>query len=155
MGFTDLSLTWLCHASAIDATLDPGLMRQLMRSMSSWLRAARWDSSSDVLWWWVCGFAVMVDLWVFLWWFAVDCIGGFALCSGFLIIFFIFYFFILCCFKHCKIFFRLFSGMQQNTGKKLFSLKSFTFVNILQWKIIYSETKGTLNCSKVWRKIDF
>ena len=38
--------------------------------------------------WWVCGFTVMVGLWVFLWWFAVDCGGGFAFCSEFLNFFF-------------------------------------------------------------------
>jgi hypothetical protein len=102
--------------------------------------------------------AVMVGLWVFLWWFAVVVCGGLRwwVCTlQWVSDFFFFFFFILRCFKHCKIFFRLFSGMQPNTGKKLFSLKSFTFANILRWKIIYSETKGTLNCSKVWRKIDF
>jgi hypothetical protein len=70
--------------------------------------------------------------------FTVDCGGEIALCNRFLN----FFFFILRYFKHYKIFFRLFSGMQPNTGKKLFSLKSFTFANILQWKIIYSETNG-------------
>ena len=58
----------------------------------------------------------MVGLWVFLWWFVVDCSGGFALYNGFLNFFF--FFFILRCSKHRKIFFKLFSGMQPNTGKK-------------------------------------
>ena len=38
------------------------------------------------------GCTMMVGLWVFLWWFAVDCGGGFAFCSGFLIFFFFFFF---------------------------------------------------------------
>uniref|UniRef100_A0A2N9H4Z6 Uncharacterized protein n=1 Tax=Fagus sylvatica TaxID=28930 RepID=A0A2N9H4Z6_FAGSY len=78
--------SWL-RAARWDSSLD----------RSSWLRAARWDSSSDQSSWlmaapgvcWVCGsvmvglcdggFAVMVALWVCLWWFAVDCGGGYAL----------------------------------------------------------------------------
>jgi hypothetical protein len=79
------------------------------------------------------GCTVMVGLWVccdggFVGFFMVVCGGGFVLCSGFLI----FFFFILRCSKYYKIFFRLFSRMQSNTGKKLFSLKSFTFANISQ-----------------------
>ena len=70
---------------------------------------------------WVCdgGFAVMVALWSFFMvvcgGFMVDCGGGIALCSGFLDFFF--FFFILRYFKHCKIFFKLFSEMQSNIGK--------------------------------------
>ena len=54
----------------------------------------------------------------------------------------VFFFFILRCTKHCKIFFGLFSGMQPNTEIKLFFLKLFSFANILRWKIIYNETNG-------------
>ena len=60
------------------------------------------------------GFAVMVGLWVVLWWFVVD-LRWFAVVGlRFLIFFFIL---ILRCSKHCKIFFRLFSKMQTNTKK--------------------------------------
>jgi hypothetical protein len=41
------------------------------------------------------GFAVMVALWVCLWWFAVDCGGGYALAVGLLLIFFFFFHFTL------------------------------------------------------------
>jgi hypothetical protein len=64
-----------------------------------------------------------------------DCGGGIALCSGFLNFFFLF---ILRSSKHCKIFFRLFSKMQPNIGKKIIFLeiiyicKHFTVKNNLQ-----------------------
>jgi hypothetical protein len=65
--------------------------------------------------WWICGggiagFAVMMGLWVVYGGFAVVCGGGIAV-SNF------FFFFILHCSKHCKIFFILFSKMQTNTEK--------------------------------------
>ena len=132
------------ESSVIEAAPDPDPTRQLM--MSSWLRAAQWDSSSAVLWWWVyrfagfvgllvCGFAMMVVCG----WLSVDCGGGFALCNGFLKFFFLFsFFFILRCSKHCKIFFRLFSKMQSNIGKTIIFpeiiciFKHFTVENILR-----------------------
>jgi hypothetical protein len=88
----------------------------------------------------------MVGLWVFLRWFAVDLwwIAVVGL-QHWVSDFFFFFLFILRCSKHCKTFFRLFSKMQPNTGKKKFSLKSFTFANILRWRIFYVETNGALN----------
>ena len=46
---------------------------------------------------WVCdgGFVVMVALWVCLWWFAVDCGGGYALAVSLLFLNFYFYFYFL------------------------------------------------------------
>jgi hypothetical protein len=41
-----------------------------------------------------------------------------------------------------KYFSDYFLECNQTQEKKLFSLKSFTFANILRWKIIYSETNG-------------
>ena len=79
--------------------------------------------------------AVMVGLWVccdggFVGFFMVVC-GGLRwwVCTLQWVSYF-FIFFVLRCSKYCKIFFKLFSRMQSNTGKKLFSLKSFTFANI-------------------------
>jgi hypothetical protein len=86
---------------------------------------------------WVCdgGFAVMVGFYMVVCGrFTVDCGGGFALAVGF----YFFFFFILHCSKHCKIFFRLFSRMQPNTGKKIifpkiiYICKHFTVKNNLQ-----------------------
>ena len=74
-----------------------------------------------LLWWWVCGFFYSGLRWIYgglRWWVCI--------CNSF----WFFLFFILRCPKHWKIFFRLFSKMQSNTGKKLFSLKWFTFANI-------------------------
>ncbi len=93
---------------------------------------------------------------IWLWWFAVGlrwvwlsgfcCDGRFVgffygglrwwvcICCGF----WFFLFFILRCLKHWKIFFRLFSKMQSNTGKKIifpkiiYICKHFTVDNILR-----------------------
>ena len=173
-GVVGLKLGSECSAIKTVPDLDP--TRQLM--MSSWLRTAQWDSSSDVLWWWVCwvcgfadlwvcgfarfvgllwwwvcGFAVIVGLWVFFFmvvcgWLSVDCGGGFALCSGFLnFLSFFFSFYVTP--NTVKYFTDYFPECNQTQEKKLFSLKSFIFANILRWKMIYSETnralKKTLN----------
>ena len=125
--FCSLSLLSVSALSQLSLSAAPNLnsTRRLMRSVSSWLRAARWDSSSNRsswlraargvagfvgLWWWVCGFFYGGLRWIY---------GGFALAVGF----WFFFFFILCCSKHCKMFFRLFSGMQPNTGKKIIFLE--------------------------------
>jgi hypothetical protein len=78
---------------------------------------------------WVSGFAVDYR------WIAVV---GLHFAVGFLI----FFFFILRCSKHYKIFSDYFPECNQTQEKNLFSLKSFTFTNILRWKMIYSETNG-------------
>ena len=59
------------------------------------------------------GFAVMVGLWVVLWWFVVDLQWFVVVCGGGIAVSDFFFFFS----KHCKIFFRLFSKMQTNTKK--------------------------------------
>jgi hypothetical protein len=62
----------------------------------------------------------------------VDCGGGFALCNGFLNFLFSFYV--------VKYFSDYFPKCNQTLEKQLFSLKSFTFTNILRWRIFYVET---------------
>ena len=79
----------------------------------------------------------LLGLWVFRWWFAVDCGGGFAVSE-------FFFFFILRCSKHCKIFSDYFPKYKQTPEKQSFSLKSFTFTNILRWRMFYVETNGAL-----------
>ena len=89
---------------------------------------------------WVCGFAGLLGL--LWWWFAVDyrwiAVVGLHFAVDFWIFFSFLFFFILRCSKHSKIFFRLFSGMQPNTGKKIifpeiiYICKHFTVKNNLQ-----------------------
>ena len=52
--------------------------------------------------------------------------------------------------QHCKIFSEHFPECNQTRKKKSFSLKSFSFENILQWKIFYSETNGALFVKMFW-----
>ena len=56
-----------------------------------------------------------------------------------------FFFFILRCSKHCKIFSDYFPKYKQTLEKQSFSLKSFTFTNILRWRMFYVETNGAVN----------
>ena len=76
-------------------------------------------------------------LWVFLWWFAVD-LRWIAVVGLHLQWFFIFSFFHFTLPKHWKIFFRLFSKMQSNTGKTIifpeiiYIYKYFTVENVLR-----------------------
>ena len=61
------------------------------------------------------------------------------------LLFLIFFFFsILRCSKHCKIFSDYFPKCKQTLEKQSFSLKSFTFINILRWRMFYVETNGAL-----------
>jgi hypothetical protein len=95
---------------------DGGLICSGSGWVAGWLAVGLWGDSQ---WWW----------WVF---------GLFQWCWGV-----VFFFFFLRCTKYCKIFVGVFFRMQLNIEKQSFSLKSFTFENILYWKILYDETNET------------
>jgi hypothetical protein len=78
--------------------------------------------------------------------FTVDCGGGFAFAvvSDFFFFFFFFSFYVAP--NTVKYFSDYFPKCNQTQEKKLFSLKSFTFANILRWKIFYVETNGAFSC---------
>ncbi len=79
-----------------------------------------------LLWWWVCGFSN----------------GGLRWIAVVGLLFLKFFFFILRCSKHCKIFSDYFPKYKQTLEKQSVSLKLFTFTNILRWRMFYIETNG-------------
>ncbi len=83
-------------------------------------RGGLWGGS----WWW---FSFLVNF------------GGFG-CE-----FFSLFCFMLLQTHSVKYFLEHFRRMQTNIEKKLFSLKSFAFENILQCKMLYNETNGALH----------
>ena len=71
-------------------------------------------------------------------------INGFVVAADLMFpVFYFILFYFLRYAKHCKTFSKAFSRMQPNTKEKLFSLKSFTFKNILHEKIFYSKKQNT------------
>ena len=70
----------------------------------------------------------------------MDCGGWFVLWNGFLNFLFSFY----VAPNTVKYFSDYFPKCNQTLEKQLFSLKSFTFTNILRWKMFYVETNGAL-----------
>ena len=93
---------------------------------------------------WVCcdgGFAVMVGLWVcWVYGFSDGGLRWIAVVGLLFLKFFFFHFTLL----HCKIFSDYFPKYKQTPEKQSFSLKSFTFTNILRWRMFYVETNGAL-----------
>ena len=83
------------------------------RSVAGWLVVGLWGGLPR--WWWV--------------------FCPFRWCWG--VFYFLFFYVEL---NTVKYFLEHFFGMQPNTEKKLFSLKSFASENILHWKIFYNET---------------
>ena len=84
------------------------------------------------------GFAM--GLWVFLRWFAVDlrwiAVVGFHL--QWFLLFFFFSFYVIP--NIVKYFWDYFPKCKQTLKKQSFSLKSFSFTNILRWRIFYVKT---------------
>ncbi len=78
LGFADLSFAWLCHWAS----------RWTRARTCSCARTGVAHDCDDLRWVWLSAFCCDGGLWVFLWWFAVDCGGGFAFAIGFWFFFF-------------------------------------------------------------------